>query len=152
MLVIAALTAGIFIIMWPGQAPAASASTTPGHLRAFFWARARAGDWYQYGAAGPTTFDCSGLVEQAYRKGAGISLPRDTFEMLAAVATGKLIPESERNARRGDLAFYGSGHVEFVVRPFRSTFGALEQGTRIGWHEISPYWFPTLFFRVRGAG
>jgi hypothetical protein len=64
--------------------------------------------------------------------------------------SGKLIRESESQARRGDLAFYGSGHVEFFVRPGH-TFGALETGTRIGWHATNAYWHPTMFFRVRGA-
>ena len=78
----------------------------------------------------------------------GLYFGRSTFDMLAS---GKLIPESESQARRGDLAFYGSGHVEFFVRPGH-TFGAQEPGTLIGWHAWNAFWFPTMFFRVRGAG
>jgi hypothetical protein len=56
-----------------------------------------------------------------------------------------------RQARRGDLAFYGTGHVEFFVRPGH-TFGALNSGTRVGWHKWNAWWHPTMFFHVRGAG
>lgn len=148
MLLTLALSAGLMLAK-PGKA---GASSLPRHLSAFYWARAQAGKPYIFGGTGPGGFDCSGLVYSAYRA-EGISLPRDTFGMLAAVATGKLIPESSGHARKGDLAFFGSGHVELVVRPGH-TFGALQTGTLIGWHSYSwaSWWHPSLFFRVRGAG
>ena len=77
-----------------------------------------------------------------------LNFGRSTYDMLAS---GRLIPENESQARRGDLAFYGSGHVEFFVRPGH-TFGAQDPGTLIGWHGWNAFWFPTMFFRVRGAG
>ena len=40
-------------------------------------AESRVGDWYQWGAAGPNTFDCSGLVMWAYAQ-VGISLPHNS--------------------------------------------------------------------------
>lgn len=40
-------------------------------------AESRVGDWYQWGAAGPNTFDCSGLVMWAYEQ-VGISLPHNS--------------------------------------------------------------------------
>jgi hypothetical protein len=51
-----------------------------------------------------------------------------------------------KNRRRGDLAFYGSGHVELVTR--HGTFGAQGAGTRVGWHRPSAWWHPTMYFRV----
>ncbi len=83
----------------------------------------------------------------------GITLPRTTYGMLAAVAWGKLIPESFRSARKGDLVFYGSGHVEMWVRGGH-TFGALQSGMPVWWHSFSwsSWWHPSLVFRVRGAG
>jgi len=78
----------------------------------------------------------------------GIHFGRSTTAMLDS---GRLVRETERQARRGDLAFYGTGHVELFIRPGH-TFGALEAGTLIGWHQWSVYWHPTMFFRVRGAG
>ena len=37
-------------------------------------AESRVGDWYQWGAAGPNTFDCSGLIMWSYAQ-VGVSLP-----------------------------------------------------------------------------
>jgi cell wall-associated NlpC family hydrolase len=81
----------------------------------------------------------------AYRH-AGISIPRTTYGMLASSKLRR-IPASQR--RRGDLAFYGSGHVELVTRS--GTFGAASPGTRVGWHHPSAWWHPTMYFRVNGA-
>jgi cell wall-associated NlpC family hydrolase len=82
----------------------------------------------------------------AYRH-AGITLPRTTFGMAAAIGSGhlRLVPASQRE--RGDIAFYGTGHVELVTA--RGTFGALEPGTVIGWHHPSGGWVPTMYVRVR---
>ncbi len=51
-------------------------ATTVGTV-ALRWALTRRGDWYVWGAAGPTTFDCSGLVVWAFAQ-EGISLPHYT--------------------------------------------------------------------------
>lgn len=117
-------------------------------LAAFYAARTRAGDPYVYGDAGPRAFDCSGLVQWAYGR-AGIRLPRTTYGMLAAVARGLL--QYTSHPVKGDLAFYGSGHVELYVRPGH-TFGAHATGQPVGWIAYGWGWVPTLFFHVRGAG
>ncbi len=125
-------------------APArASAATTQVQVAALRWAGHQAGKWYCWGGGGPSCFDCSGLVMQAYRH-AGIRLPRTTYQMLSSRRLVR-IPASRR--RPGDLAFYGSGHVELVSG--KGTFGALEPGTRIGWHRPSAWWHPTMYFRVK---
>ena len=116
-------------------------------MTAFFWARSHAGEPYCWGGSGPACFDCSGLVMAAYSR-EGLNFGRSTYDMLAS---GRLIPENESQARRGDLAFYGIGHVEFFVRAGH-TFGAQDPGTLIGWHQWNAFWYPTMFFRVRGAG
>ena len=62
-------------------------------------AETRVGDRYVFGAAGPSTFDCSGLVQWAYGQ-AGIKLPRTSEEQFAAtqrIGAGQLA--------RGDLVF-----------------------------------------------
>lgn len=131
--------------MLPGTARAAVASDRGASILAV--AETRAGDWYSYGADGPGSFDCSGLVYWAARQ-LGIGMPRDTYEMLAeGVAEGILIPTWHPAA--GDLAFYGSGHVEIFAHGHDMTFGALEPGTRVGFHRWSGYWHPTMFFAVR---
>lgn len=40
------------------------------------------GKWYQYGATGPNTFDCSGLTSYVYRKAAGINIGRSTYDQI----------------------------------------------------------------------
>ena len=139
---LAALAAALLLLMLAQLTPApASASATPRRLTALRWAEHRAGRWYCFGGTGPC-FDCSGLVMRAYRH-AGIKLPRTTYGMLASPKLHR-IRASKRH--RGDLAFYGSGHVELVTR--HGTFGALGAGTRVGWHRPSAWWSPTMYFRV----
>jgi cell wall-associated NlpC family hydrolase len=64
-----------------------------------------------WGATGPHAFDCSGLVQAAYRA-AGISLPRTTY---AQIDAGRRVSRSE--LRPGDLVFFYSGvsHVGIYV-------------------------------------
>ena len=71
--------------------------------------------------------------------------PAPTFAMLDSHA---LIRISWRQARRGDLAFFGREHVE-LVRWGHWTFGAEHTGTRIGFHKMNRFWHPTMYFRVR---
>lgn len=68
--------------------------------RAVALARARIGLPYVWGAAGPDTFDCSGLTQWIYGQ-LGVSLPRTSqaqFDWTAPVAMDALLP--------GDLLFY----------------------------------------------
>jgi len=82
------------------------------------WAERHAtGCWYYYGGTGCSPgFDCSGLVMEAFGHGAGIWLPHSTYAMLGNPHLHR-IPLSQ--ARRGDLMFYGSGHVEINGSPAR---------------------------------
>ncbi|MEV7011077.1 C40 family peptidase [Streptosporangium sp. NPDC051022] len=74
-------------------------------------ARKQIGDPYRWGASGPGAFDCSGLVQYAWRK-AGVSLPRITTSQYRAVR--KKVSWSK--LRPGDLLFfYGKGHVGMYV-------------------------------------
>ena len=134
----ALLIAGVLAPLAPSPASAAAA---PKRLIALRWAESQAGKWYCFGGTGGC-FDCSGLVMSAYRH-AGISIPRTTYGMLASPRLHR-IAASQR--QRGDLAFYGSGHVELVTR--HGTFGAAAPGTRVGWHHPSAWWHPTMYFRV----
>ncbi|MBF6212981.1 C40 family peptidase [Nocardia puris] len=68
-------------------------------------ARTKLGAPYVYGAAGPNAFDCSGLVQWAYRQ-AGMELPRTSGAQLSAGS-----PVSLDSLQPGDLvSFYGGGH------------------------------------------
>ena len=72
-------------------------------------ARTHLGQRYVYGAAGPTTFDCSGLTQYVHRQ-VGISIPR-TVASQQAVAH----PVSKSSAQPGDLIFIGGYHVGIYV-------------------------------------
>ncbi|MEV1054389.1 NlpC/P60 family protein [Streptomyces sp. NPDC049887] len=64
------------------------------------FARAQIGKPYVWGATGPSSFDCSGLTQAAWRA-AGVDLPRTTWDQVKAgqsVATADLLP--------GDLVFF----------------------------------------------
>jgi len=110
-------------------------------LRAYRWAARQAGHPYVYGGTGPG-FDCSGLVMMAYRH-AGVRLPRTTYEML-----GSRLLVRVRHPRMGDLAFYGSGHVE-LFRKWGWTFGAHDSGSLVGLIHYGGSWKPTAFYRIR---
>jgi peptidoglycan DL-endopeptidase CwlO len=112
--------------------------------RVWRYALAQRGKPYIWGGTGPGGFDCSGLVYSAYRA-AGIALPRTTYEMLAS---SRLIRISKSQARQGDLAFFGTGHVELYVSG-SLTYGAQRSGTVIGFHQMNSFWHPTMYFRVR---
>jgi cell wall-associated NlpC family hydrolase len=128
-------------LLWLAPEPHAAASTAlPARITALAWAERQAGKPYLFGGTGPWGFDCSGLVQAAYAR-AGITLPRTTYQMLAS---GHLHFEPVSQARRGDLVFYGPGHVELKTRPWNGTFGALEPGTLVGWHRWSGWWRPTV--------
>jgi cell wall-associated NlpC family hydrolase len=142
--IVAALAAIVLVLaLAPLTASSrASASGTPKRLTALRWAERQAGKRYCWGGAGPSCFDCSGVVMKAYTH-AGIRLPRTTYQILASKRLHRI---SARQRRRGDLAFYGSGHVELVT--VHGTFGATTPGSRVGWHRPSAGWRPTMYFRV----
>lgn len=123
-------------------------------LAALKWARAQRGKPYVWG--GPTMpgtsygFDCSGLVSSAYwhTSRIGRKLGRDTYDMLGQV--GWLL-KRVYHPRPGDLAFFGTGHVELYAGYWHHTgwtFGALHPGSAVGRHAITPYWGPTMYFEI----
>lgn len=66
------------------------------------FANAQLGKPYVWGAKGPTAYDCSGLVADAYLHGAGLSVPSPSqSQCLRGVA----VPEAQ--AQPGDLVCYG---------------------------------------------
>jgi cell wall-associated NlpC family hydrolase len=94
-------------LLGPGGANEARAST-PG-LKALHVAAAKQGAPYRYGAAGPSSFDCSGLTLYAF-KAVGKKLPRTAAAQYNAT---RHIPASSR--RPGDLVFFGSGRAIYHV-------------------------------------
>lgn len=88
-------------------------------------ALAQRGKPYVWGATGPGSFDCSGLMQYAYRR-AGVPLPRVTWDQ---IQVGRRVPLSA--IRPGDLVFYRSAsHVGMYVGDGRMVH-APRSGTRI---------------------
>ena len=115
-LVALAVGAGVALSPMPAfaatTAPAAVAqpAATAAAQAAVNTAMAQLGKPYAYGAAGPGSFDCSGLVQYSYRA-AGIALPRTTGA-LAGAGT----PVSINAMKPGDLVFfYGGTHVGIYI-------------------------------------
>ncbi len=82
-----------------GHSAPASASTDPGE-RAVYAAYRQLGTPYRYGGSTPDGFDCSGLIQYAYRR-AGIDIPRTTRQQLRQAR-----PVSLSALRPGDLVFF----------------------------------------------
>ncbi|MGW2747535.1 NlpC/P60 family protein [Streptomyces sp. NPDC001450] len=92
----------------PAGSPAAPGSRA---AAAVAYAYQKLGSPYVWGATGPDAFDCSGLVQAAYRS-AGVSLPRTTYTQINA---GRRVSRSE--LQPGDLVFFYSGisHVGIYI-------------------------------------
>ncbi len=89
-----------------GSAPPPIANPAPNQSvavqRAIAYAKAQLGRPYQWGAAGPSTFDCSGLTMQAWARG-GKSLPH--YSVAQFYQSTRV---SMADARPGDLLFWSS--------------------------------------------
>lgn len=99
-------------------------------------AKRHIGQPYVWGAAGPSAFDCSGLVYYSYRK-YGHTLPRISEDQFRAA---RLIPASRAVA--GDLVFYSDTegdvhHVGIVSSPGMSV-AAIDEAEGVDWQRIWP--------------
>lgn len=105
-----------------GTAPQAEAA--PGwsvRKQVTITARAQVGDAYRSGAAGPSAFDCSGLVQYSFKK-AGKSIPRTTsgirysskFRVVKTVRNDWNTNNVAKYAYKGDI-LYRPGHVGIYV-------------------------------------
>lgn len=79
--------------------------------KAVYYAMKQLGKPYRWGADGPNSFDCSGLMMWAYRK-VGVSLPHHSGSQI-----GRGSRVSRENLQPGDLVFFGSPihHVGMYV-------------------------------------
>lgn len=84
-----------------------------GPSRALAVARRQIGDPYRYGAAGPNAFDCSGLVNFAFRAAGYKGIPRTSG---AQASFSRRI--SRAALRPGDLMFFHSGGRVYHVGIF----------------------------------
>jgi len=114
--------------------------------RALNWAERNAlGHYYCWGGTSGC-YDCSGLVFAAFGHADGIWLPRTTYSMPYSWHLHRI---PLYLARRGDILFYGSGHVEFDTALPGTSFGAHDSGSLIGWIQWGWGWVPTAAYRVR---
>ncbi|MFJ9106905.1 NlpC/P60 family protein [Streptomyces sp. NPDC102283] len=88
----------------PGSGNGTGTGTGTGYAakaeKVLAFARAQIGKPYVWGASGPSSYDCSGLTQAAWRE-AGVTLPRTTWDQVEVgtrVATSDLKP--------GDLVFF----------------------------------------------
>ena len=97
-------------------------------------ARSKLGDPWQYGAAGPYRFDCSGLVIYAYRRAGDGAVIRSSY-LRSARAIYRYFRlrgrTSRTHPRLGDLVVWGGGtHIGIYVGNGRA-ISALTSGVRI---------------------
>ena len=152
-LVAATLAPGAAVAAPAAQASMSHPAVTSGHRgshpgnAALNWAERHAtGCSYYYGGSSCSPgYDCSGLVMEAFGHGAGIWLPHSTYAMLGNQHLHRI---PLLRARRGDLMFYGSGHVEINTIWYHQTFGAHDRGQPVGWITWGPWWHPTAAYRV----
>jgi cell wall-associated NlpC family hydrolase len=122
----------------------------PAALTAVRFALAQLGKPYVWGAEGPSTYDCSGLVQTAYAT-AGITLPRTARPQYLATTP---VPVNAMIA--GDLLFFG---------PDRSNWNSIHHvGIYLGGGRmvhapttgdvvrIAPVWWAEFFGATRVAG
>jgi hypothetical protein len=102
-------------------------------------AKRHIGQAYVWGAEGPRTFDCSGLVMFSYGK-AGFVTPRVSEDQARAA---RLIPPSRAVA--GDLVFYHDNegdvyHVGIYLSPLK-TVAAIDEAEGVDYQKI---WDPSI--------
>ena len=100
------LVAGLAGVAGITKTPAAVAAPGSSAAVAVRFALAQLGKPYRWGADGPRSFDCSGLVQTSYRA-AGVHLPRVLRQQYGA---GKLV--SLKHLRAGDLLFYAKNTAD----------------------------------------
>ena len=149
------LVAGLAEVAGVTRTPAAEAAPGSSAAVAVRFALAQLGKPYRWGADGPRSFDCSGLVQTSYRA-AGVNLPRVSRQQYGA---GKLV--SLKHLRAGDLLFYARGTADrrtiYHVGMYLGAGRMVEAPNRRAPVRIASIWRPGLLgkatrpaSRVRG--
>ena len=128
----------------PVTAPKRHRAESVRAARATAVALAQVGEPYEYGAAGPGGFDCSGLVMYSWGA-AGVPLPHNAAMQFSV--TGHI---AESQLRPGDLVFYYGfppGHVAIYVGRGQ-VVSANTTGTNVQTQPITWDGAPTGFSRV----
>ena len=125
------------------QAPTTSStSSTSAAQKVISLAKKQIGKPYVYGAAGPSSFDCSGLTSYVYSNAVGKNIGRTTYVQLNA---GKRVSIS--NLKPGDLVFWGNYHVGIYIGN-NQYIHAPQPGQNVTTASISSYFYPSYGVRV----
>lgn len=100
-------------------------ATVPRRLQALRLAAAQRGKPYRWGAAGPSAFDCSGLIYYVYRTKLHVALPRT-----ANAQRLKTVRVAKSNMLAGDLVFFMRGGRAYHVGVYA--------GSGKVWHSPRP--------------
>lgn len=125
----------------PPSSPPPAPPSSSANAAALAWAKTQLGKPYVYGAAGPNSYDCSGLTMQAYRH-AGISIPRTSASQYYA---GDLVPVGQM--KPGDLFFYsdnGSPSGIYHVAIYAGNGMRLHAPSPGKYVELVPMWWPNV--------
>lgn len=132
----------------PSPAPIPPTVQEPVRNRIVFTALQMVGVPYRYGGSDPSGFDCSGLVQYAY-KSAGVTVPRTSRAQLDASTS---IPLWE--ASPGDLLFFKSkdwSHVGIYLGEGRFVH-APTTGRKVSLGTMENAWFKRNFVRAGRMG
>ena len=131
-------SSGSTVVYSSGSSSSSGGSSTADCSSVVDYAMSRIGCPYVWGAEGPDSFDCSGLVTWSYRQ-VGISLPHQSESQRSAASN--IVSVSE--ARPGDV-LWRYGHVGIAVRYGGShyvhapTFGAYVRDTdSLSWSNFT---------------
>ena len=147
-LVSAALAATLLISFAPATPAAAADPTEASQVIAF--AKAQLADPWRYGAAGPSAFDCSGLVIYSFRMAGDLSLIGNG-NYRSASALYKYFRDRGRTSRTsatpGDLVVWGNGsHIGIYIGGGKA-ISTLNTGVRI--HAVNAVTAPfTAYLRT----
>ena len=141
----------------PILATVAAATVTPARTtvtqaaRVIAIAKAKLGRPWVYGAAGPTVFDCSGLVIYAFRMAGIARIVGSSHEVSAFAIYARfksLGLASQTNGRPGDLVIWGGGTHVGIYLGNGMAISALVSGVRI--HGIRALTTPFTAFLHTG--
>jgi cell wall-associated NlpC family hydrolase len=118
--------------------PARSASLAISAARV---ASAQKGKRYVYGGAGPSVFDCSGLVQYSYKR-VGIRIPRNADQQYRASHH-----ITQRQLRPGDVVFFHDSHGyvyhDAIYVGYGAVWNAPHTGAKV---RLEPVWTRSIYF------
>lgn len=117
-------------------------------------AKKQQGKMYRWGGTSPVTgFDCSGLTQYSFKKGAKVAIPRTAAQQYKAS-----VKVSRAQAQKGDLVFFNTSKKRYVshvgIYLGNNKFvHAPRTGRAITTSQLKGYWAKKLigFGRIPGA-